>query len=85
MTHITITQWPVETDADTQATAFSDLFFNHEHPAYDAFLTNDAEGNGTDAEAELLKDAEEFAACLKSATGFDMDTADLVRDFMSRL
>jgi hypothetical protein len=63
-------------------TAISDLFFNYDHPDYDA-LPEDA--SEEDADAALLKAAEEFAASCKSAFGVNIDTAALVEDFKGRV
>lgn len=80
-----VTQTTPHPDPLFQVAALSDLFFNYECPHYNAFLTNDSEGDDRDGHDGLLKDAEEFSAMLKNATGFELAPADLVTDYFNRL
>lgn len=72
------------TDAMVRNAAFSDLFFNHEHDAWDAAK---AAFDATDESLRLgLKtDAEEFIATLAMCTGYSLDADELVEDFIARV
>lgn len=72
--------------------AMSDLFFNYEHPEWDALFRAEAETNGlvagptaADFDAALLKDATEFAAVVTGSTDTGTLPQDLVADFKARL
>ena len=71
--------------------ALSDLFFNHDHPAFDALSTPTAPGkkvaplDPSDMHAALMKDAEGFASLCAQAFGVDVKPAALVVDFLRRL
>lgn len=73
------------------AAAVSDLFFNHEHPRYDALL---AEHNRKkqptspeydDVEAALRQDAAEFATLVNDAFGIELDAEALAADCHRRI
>lgn len=73
-------------DVTISAMALSDLFFNHEHPEFDAEMKNaDGSGPGTTDElmqAAILRDAQEF---VRSYCPDQIHPRDLAYDFWGRL
>lgn len=70
-------------DPLTQRACLSGLFFNHEHPSYDAAVTDT--GDDDAATEALVLDATNFCEMLKNATGVELDPVELAADFMARL
>lgn len=64
----------------------SDLFFNHEHPAYDQCILDEECDDGDDVQA-ITKDAEAFIANYENTHAlFGSPTADeMAADFLARL
>lgn len=60
-------------------TQMSDLFFNHEHPEYDALFTGKDNVPREDMEEAIKKDAKAFA------NSFGGDAEWYAADFMKRL
>lgn len=76
-------------DKLTAEAAVSDLFFNYQHDEYDR-AKQAHEGNvGDDVEAAILAglklDAIDFANTVAIAFGWNLDTDELVADFVARL
>lgn len=67
----------------------SDLFFNHEHPAYEKLMGgNDKEICPSEGEiyAAVAEDVKEFLVCYGAIIACEVPCGnDLTRDFMARL
>lgn len=66
------------------AAAFSDLFFNHEHPERDRLYKGDNDFEDGEERAALIKDAMEFCSII----GYSGDTElaeQLADDFLDRV
>lgn len=85
-----ITKTDERVDMLVQDAAISDLFFNYDHPAYEAFwaeANHEATQEELDAgeRAALIVDADDFIQTFTNATGLVLDAEELADDFLGRV